>query len=710
MLQPRECFRVRGEVIALDALHDEIIYALRHKTIKTFDTHRCQFTHTFVTEYLNSSTVAIAFHKTLQLVAIANEKTITIFDLKTQIVLQTILCNSGEITTLHFVQNSPYLIAGTNQGRVLQYRYDGKTSLSRLCSFPYNNPLNKQIVTNNYVSAIDSFDDLVASSGYGGAVTIIKLHSHTQKMTLQHTEVRIDTLKFISKDLLIAATAKRDLIFYNLEKEDDVRIINSPIGVVKRILPIEQTHYAVIAGDGNRLALLDTQNKKISSANFIHFDSDVVLATLLHTHTIVVYLADNTIHKVPLPSSSRLKHLIYEKHYDEAFSLLQDNPILQDTQEYQELEERYEALYAKALKAFIAGNKKEAHAVIAKFEKIPQKQKDVANLLKAFDVYPRFHLAFIDKKYTLAYSLCEKYPTLKHTYQYMRMEKEFKEAYTFAQRQILKGCMDVARDIIHPFINVRSKKEPVELLLAKNSDFLNFLKAVQAKEYPTIEKLLKKYPLFKELPNYLDLIDTLHEQLNQIQQNIYSCEIEKAMETIKNLNNVILIKKDLKQLYNIAIHAQELLNTYEKGDFLRTYEILDTHALWGKIQLSEFLEKHWQKRIDKAERSALLGDLKGVKESLAELLTLKTRSAKTGDLIRLSFHTKIRQLLAKRSFENAEKLLYRYLDIFGIDAEIRSLMNTFEKLSKIKLALILDLDLFKPRDSWLRSDFVTQER
>lgn len=212
-----ECFRVRGDIIAFDTIaEDEVFYALQHKTIKSFSTLTCKTLSHLSTEYLSSQTTAISFHKSMKLVAIANGKTIHIISTETQAVVQTLISYGGDIMILHFIQDSSYLIAGTTNGRVLQYRHDGKSMLSRLCSFPVNNPIGKRVIGKNYVGAIDSNEHYVVSSGYGGAITIIKLNSLTHKQTIQSARVRINLLKLISDELLISATIDKNIYFHDL--------------------------------------------------------------------------------------------------------------------------------------------------------------------------------------------------------------------------------------------------------------------------------------------------------------------------------------------------------------------------------------------------------------------------------------------------------------------------------------------------------------
>ena len=122
--------------------------------------------------------------------------------------------------------------------------------------------------------------------------------------------------------------------------------------------------------------------------------------------------------------------------------------------------------------------------------------------------------------------------------------------------------------------------------------------------------------------------------------------------------------------------------------------------------LAKLLESHWKKLINKCEISALMGDIKSVKKTLDELLFINTRRAKIGDLLRLSFYTKIKQLLAKKQYKKAETLLYSFIDIFGIDDDLQHLILRYEKLSKTKLAITIGENLHKARDEWVKSDIL----
>ncbi|MDH4944900.1 hypothetical protein [Sulfurimonas sp. C5] len=710
MIEKKECFRARGNIIAFQALNDDkVIYALQHKTIKSFSTLTCKALSNISVEYLSSQTTAIDFHKSLELVAIANGKTIYIIHTKTKAVLQTIISYTGDIEILHFVQNSPYLITGTKNGRVVQYRYDGKTSLSRLCSFPFNNPIGKKVIDKNYVGAIESNDTYVACSGYGGAITIIKLHSLTHKQTIQSARVRVNTLKFINNELLISATIDSNIYFHNLTQYRHTKTITSPVGIVSTIIPIPNTNYAMVSGESNKIALLDLNAQKVVSNELIKFNLNVKSFTLVEEDTIVAVLEDNSVEKTSFSRLEEFEDLIKRNLLERAYLLVEKNPLLLSTPAYQELEDIYNRLYNQALDALINSNKQEAMILLSQFSTIKSKKDDINLVLNSFEQYKKFHTLVLAKKHHLAYSISENYPTLKRTYPYKKLEDEFKKTFDFAQKQIKIGRMDIADEILSVYKSVQSKKLLVKLLIHNNKDFLLFLSAIKTKNYQNIASLIKKNSVFAQLPQYQDLLDKLQNKLLEIRNNIYQTDIPIAIEKIKQVQYIPQIREQLQELFELANNTKTLLSYYEKNDFFNCYLTLDKSKSLEPLKLSKMLESHWLKRIDKCENLALKGDLKGIKEVLGELIVLKSRSAKVGDLIRLCFQTKIKQLLSKRAYTKAESIIYSYIDIFGLDTEIKTLMRTYEKLSQKKLAITTNQELFKDRDAWLESASIVRE-
>ncbi len=702
-----ECFRTRSEIIAFEPLNEnEIIYALQHKTVKSFSTLACKTLKNIAIEHLGSQTTAISFHKSLELIAIANGKMIYIMSTTDKSVVQTIISYNGDVISLHFVQNSPYLICGTKNGRVILYKYTQKSSLSRLCSFPFNNPVGKKVIDKNYVGAIDSNEQYIASSGYGGAITIIKLHSLTHKQTIQSSRIRINVLKFISNELLLSAGIDGNIYFHDLKKYKNIKTLSSPIGIVSQILPIQKTHYALLNGEGNQLALLDTNEKKIVVNAFLKHPLDIKYVAVLDKITLFVVLQNNQVEKITLPSAENLDNLIAQNKYTEAFLLLERSPLLQNSAEHKKLDVIYQNSFSKAVNSFLNGHQKEALKLLEPFKELKDKKEDIDLIVASFNQYKKFHTLVLEKKYHVAYAISDKYPALQQTLSFKKMEEEFEKVFSFAQKQINIGRLDVAREILKIYSAVASKKVIVKLLIQQNKAFLLFLNSIKMKNYKNIALLIKEEPTFTQLPQYKELLNAIDKDLKTIRSLIEKAELDKAIEKIKELQFFPDIKEELKELYELANYTKTFLEFYNKDNFLKCYETIDRSKMLDQLELTKMLELHWCKLMDKCEDLALKGDLKGIKEALKELISLKSRSAKIGDIIRLSFQTKIKYLLSKRTFHKAEGIIYSYIDIFGLDTEVKTLMNTYEKHSKKKLAITIDQELYKERDSWMDAELI----
>lgn len=181
-------------------------------------------------------------------------------------------------------------------------------------------------------------------------------------------------------------------------------------------------------------------------------------------------------------------------------------------------------------------------------------------------------------------------------------------------------------------------------------------------------------------------------------------ETQKAKTAIEFIRGIPSLKYRIEFFLKECEELDTLKTHYEKNNFKGCYETIDNYPDLKKTQLGELLEKHWANLMQKCEHFALEGNIIGVKKTLNELVGLRSRAAKVGDLFRLSFHVKIKEYLALRNFRDVERTIYRYTDIFGVDHEIKELMKKYELKTQTKLALTQEATT--NRDSWIDSDFV----
>jgi len=709
MLHRTECFQARSIITELAVLNDDsIAFSTEVHGVKIFSPESCSSIKNLSLDLLSYTTTAVAFSLDRELLAIANGSIIHIINTQNKTLLQTIKTFEGKIMLMSFVPNSKYIITGTKNGRVMQYRYDGRSHLSRLCSFGQTNISMIKKSQNNYVSCFAFHEDIFASSGYGGIITILRMNTYTNRHTIEASKVRISALCFLDAQRIVSANVDGLVKIHMLKKYTSAKSINTPFTNINSIIIMPNPQFIMISAESNKVAIIDTKLHKLVSSNYLSFKGDVTKIALTKDNNLLAIIDSKKLLKIELPTAEHIKSFILHNSLDKAYELIEKDPMLQGTREHKRVEVMYEKQYTKAIEALIEAKTQEARQLMRMFSDIESKKEDIKAIFKAFEFFPRFQALYLDKKHALSYAMAEKYPALKYTKQYKKMEESFKETFSFAQKQVLMGRADVAKEILKPYTTTLAKKSLLNLVLKQNEDFILFLKAISEKKYALVDKLVEKNELFKQIPTYIEMKKEIQNHLTKIKKLILDNTPEDAIKEIQMLIEIPQLKHELQDLYRDARASQKIQKAYANNDFVKCYEILDGDVNIEELEIVQLLEKHYAKLIDRAEESALKADVKGIKKVLGELLYIKTRADKVGDLFRVSFHTKIKALLAKRNFKGAESIIYAYIDIFGTDREMQQIMSMYEKVSSKKLAITLNQTQRVPRDRWLHSS-LTEE-
>ena len=697
MLKRERCFQLRSEITTATILKENklgLVTKVHGAKLLTLDT--CSSAINLSLKELNYTTTATTFNETGSLLAIANETIISIIDTKSKLCIGTIRTFEGKITLLMFVPNSKYLIAGSAHGRVVQYRYDGRMQLSRLCSFGYKTRSLKE----NYVSAFSFRGGLLASSGYGGEIIVLKLNSYAYRETFKTKSTKIVTLAFLSDSEIVSASIDGLITIHTLGGEKEPHYIDSPFSELHNLVLVPKTEYAIVCGNSNSIAIVDLKKAKILRANFMSFEKEVSDILLTQKGKLFVVLQNKEIQKILLPSQKDIRQDILNNTLYIAFERVEQNPMLVGTREHKRVEVMYEKLCAQAIEALANHDTKEAYKLLENFTNIEEKRADINAIFQSFEQYQRFIALYLEKKYTLAYGLVQKYTALKYTQQYKTMEEGFKEAYALAQKQMLLGRKDLAKDVLSPYITVLVKRPMIQLILQNNSDFLSFIQALNSEDFKTIDRLVHTNEIFAKLPTFTSLQEATQKNLKSIENTISTGNHLKATSDIKKLLHVSSIKEKLQSLYRCSMRLKSFNEYYKENNFIRCYEVLDKSQYLHEYELAILLEKHWSKLMNSCEEAALKGDIESIIKTLGEFIDVKTRVDKIGDLLRLAHHVKIKIYMAKRKIKLAEEFIYKYIDTFGQDSEILLIMRSFESGLKKKLALTANTEKRLPRDHW----------
>lgn len=696
-----EAFKDRSNITSL-ALVDKntVVYSSVYHGIRFLDMSDYKTKHKITFDEISAKSTAFCFNKEPALMAFATNNAIYVVSLETKKIIKTIKIAKSIILELIFCDN--YIIAGTNKGRVLQYRYNNSAQLARICSFI---PQNKRDTT-NYVSAFAVYENYLATTGQGGALYVFDVFSHVQRKTLIESGNRINALYFLNHNKLISADVQGNILIHSLLDPNDKVSISAPFINVKQIIGMPNPRYIAILGDENYISLIDLEDMKVAYAKYVQFPAKTTHMLLVHNELLLVSLDNQNVMEIKLTSAKQLRTALIYNEILNAYDLVEHEPMMKHTREYKLLEKRFDSLYQEAASALISQNKSLALKTLSIVKQIPSKKAVIDELFSAYEQYSRFKIIYLEKKYALAYAMSEKYPPLKLSPLFIKIEEAWLDNFINAQRHVLMGNVGNAQVLLDEYMTIISKRDIITLLLRQDKNFIQFLKAIGEKDFQTLEELVQKYPNFKTTPTYISLNQSTDKTIHKIETLINVGKLLQAKELLQKFRSTSFIKEDLKRLHHRLQDMAQLKHAYKNNDFKTCYEILDTHHHLNISDLGILLNKHWMKLISTCEEHALKASPNAIKTTLNSLLLVNTRTSRIGDLLRVSFHSKIKAYLAKRSFHGAQNIIYSYIDIFGSDCEIKSLMSMYEALSKKKLAITQDGNDLINRDKWIDSEVI----
>jgi hypothetical protein len=696
------CFRAHSPIIDLAVLNnDTIIFSTKQSGIRVLDIDDYSVLSNILPQELDMAEMTL-FSPNGNIIALVNKNTIKIMLLKSQKIIKTIQIADQKILTLHFDASSEYLFVGTSEGRVLQYRYNSNTQLSRLCSFPYHFPDEKpQKVKDNFVSVINSYKNKIAATGYGGTIYVMDLYTRNDKIIINRSRIRIETLCFIDEHTLISGNIDGVLEIIDLSKPKNIRRLNAPFTKIKHITPMPNKDYILVASDKKFISLINIKTLKVIDNKYLEFDEKIQKLVKKDEQSLLVVLQDKSVQNIELVNLATLRKFIASNKLYQAYRLLAKAPMLRGSQEEKDLEHRYQDTLQQTIALMLEENTHAAQELVKSLRTIPAKKNEIELIFTAFQQYKKFQLMFHEQKLNIAYSMCDKFPALKSTREYKSMERQWQEVFKKAEKEMMLNNTESARVLLNDYLLVSSKRTLIQFILYKNKEFIKFLQAIKKKEFKQLSNLAKEHQTFASLQHYQSLHNELHNNFLEAQRLIQIGNTHLAQVIIDELEENPKYESLTQTLQTQCDAVEELYVYYNQDKLKKCYTLLDKNKFLKTTDLGIYLEEKWNYLIKNCEVFALKGQLNKIESELDELKKLSSRSDKIGDILRLAHQRKISHFLHKTEFKSAKEEIQNYIALFGLDIEIQQLMQEYNNLSNTKLNLSHEQTRYKPRDYWL---------
>jgi hypothetical protein len=583
--------------------------------------------------------------------------------------IQELLATLEQIPTAYF-RDGTSVYVGTSLGEI--FLFQDKIDIPLDIFIP---------VSNTALCTIITYENFMACADIEGNIKVYNLHSKRIISHIFHGAWHVEHMMFLDKETLLVGYTRGKIFQESLTPLKESKTVNLAFKTIDKVHIMENKTFALLEYDGNSFALFDRENHKLLHNKFITISSNIKTSKLLENRLEIVS-TNNFTNSYNLCDSDELDSLILHNALSEAFILVEHNPILRTTSSYKRLQNIYEEILQNLIKYIYTQNQELFFRTCTMLE---YKKEILLSLQKTYKAYPRFYEFVKEKRFALAFGMSTKHAYLQKTPPFKELQKHYTHAFQSAQKYILLNDIPKAKEILHPFLIIPSKRETIQLFLEQNQFFLEFFKAIEENDFCKVEMIVKKEKCFKNLPNYQIFIKTLTPFTQEILHLLYAAELQHAIPMIEKLpsshtRTILIQTTDAMKL---------LIDAYEHNDFMACYTLLDVHneLLWCDIGYR--LEKHWNKITTKARDCAKKGAIDEVIQSLGDFLEIPSRKDMVTSIFKVALYFKITSLLEQKEYKESEKAIYNYRDMFDKDYILTLLMQKFKEKSPTTLALML---------------------
>ncbi|MDD2368694.1 MAG: WD40 repeat domain-containing protein [Sulfuricurvum sp.] len=620
-----------------------------------------------------------------------------IVDLNQKKLLNRFELDQQSPTAIAFSPDGSHFVCGTDQGRVLLWRYDANTLVSRLHSFPeYSTLYTKPKI--NFVSALAFHNNLLASSGYGGNIVVTNYRSQTQTQRFHPGPMKTQAIVFY-KEALICGNQDGVLLKISRNKKFPNQRVSTSLGPIVHLLNVGSTPFVLAASQQRSLTLINIETMKVLKDRYIELEHPITWVCKDANEHLFIGTQNGELYEFDLQPTNQLDALIDSHAYTEAYRFCGEEPLLQESPSYVLLESIFTNAMEKARHALEKESIDQAKEFLDPFKSV--KSKEIAPILNAFTYIERLKFLFESRKFSPFYGLVEHSALLQSTTFYKQTEKMWTERFNKAQKLILLGKTKEAQKELEPFAAVNSKRPMIQLLIHHSDVLKTYSKAIHDRDYHLLNHLTQQYSILRKLPSYTQLIDEAGELENAIIEAFKNQAFDHASLLLHELGNIVQYEETYSELKKFSTQASNIHHAITNQHWRSAYHILDSYPELLILPWVQELERQWQEKLQLCEGYAIRGDIISIKATLENLMNLPGRYERIGNILRMAYQIQLKILQSKKE-KTFSSGVANYCKLFGVDTEIRHLLK---KAKKENFATDLDpsqLHLQK-RDEWLHN-------
>ncbi|MEA2112256.1 MAG: hypothetical protein U9P71_09450 [Campylobacterota bacterium] len=617
-------------------------------------------------------------------------------------IIQSFNAYGHTLDIISFDPSSHYLLAGTSEGRVLTYSLLSGSFLNRIASFPEHTASELIGFKNSYVSSFSFYKSLFISSGYGGSVVLLNINTLTQSLRFHNGRSKIDALAFINNDTFLEGNGESTLKKVSICEHRVLKQISLSIGSIQHIVLLNNLPFVLVSSKFNSISLVNILTMELIKKEFITTSSNITDIVCTRENSIYIAQENGDLLHVNLLPLKEFNELIEHDYFEQAYKLSEHNILLRHTKDFLKLETLFSLRYTNALKLLISLKVEEAKLELKAFKNA--KKDDYIALFKNFKHYESMKLMHTQKKYASIYGLTQKWPLLKMTPVYKKLEKKWQNCFNEAYELVVKHDEVAAKKNLYDFFTISEKRPLISLLFSDHKYFSDLTNALKGNNIARVEQIIQKYPQLKNTPQYIEHIVDYDKEISSLNYAIKSYDFSTTQTILNEIEGIAHLHKIYEQMNQTFKSVKKFFYFYEKRKLYNCFQLIDSRKELSILKELEILEKQWNMIIYRCEKSAAAGNIVAIKKDLGSLIKLKSRSEKTGTLLRAAYRIQIKASIDKKDMKRYHNGVINYINFFGTDDELNYLITQVKKKPFSKDTQ-KDKLIRKERIAWLKDSF-----
>jgi len=666
--------QVNSTIVVVDKL--TTIRFLDQQSLETLDGFKAKINH----NWYKNSVVDYAYDSSHFAVISEDARQSILYDARTKKAKVKINRHHGEVTCVAIDPKSKYFFSGGEDGRT--YVSDIKSSRLVFTLPTHVDTINDiKFAKNSYLVATASYDKKIQVFNYGSMTEVAKLRSNAPVMKVE----------FLGKDLLCGVDKASSVAIWNIKSQ---KIIKRLVGIHDDVVEIASNDNFLFLGTALGFVIVyslddfEQLSRKFLKVNSritsLGYDEDQKLLVVgdesgeLSYYDIYAGLKD-------------IEYLVNNSYYDKAFKLVEQNPLLECTDAYKELDGIWDDLYKKASELLQNAKKDEALKVFGSFVDIPHKNTLIKKLMSEYAEFDKFLLMVKKKNLGLAYALANQHPLYKKSRVYEALEKRWRKLFSTAGEMVLNPrTVDKAKDILTPYRGVSEKTKHIQEMLIKSNIFTRFKNSIIKKDFKMAFELVKVNPFLKEFPEYSSLMSLADALYINIHKAVQENEIHKAVKLLKTLVDFPDFKDEANEMIKDIELRDKFYKAVDSSSLANIYKLIDKSSILSNTPDGLKYDNLWNDDIELAKVYAINGDVLGIDGIMDKYKDIPSKHMSIVSMYSLAYVTQIENAVKKAKDKLViEKAFKSYILFFGADDYI---LSTYEMFSKKYDGAYIDIE------------------